>query len=159
MRVTRTVPAAHHRAVGRVVIHPTVSGSCRLLWHDVLPAVADGKPPRASSRAARGTEPAKEYSAHAALKAAAVHQLTLLRAHRRGLGVGADPVALHQATGTDVITVHHAELPADLAHLLHHCDHRIVDSFTAMAQLHPPAPELPTPGPAASGIATTRARG
>ncbi|WP_369394889.1 hypothetical protein AB5J72_51010 [Streptomyces sp. CG1] len=139
VRYTRTVLAAHHPTAGRVVIHPTVGGGDRLLWHDVLNAVADGKPLRAPSCAARGNASAQERSAHAALKAAAVHRMTVLRAHRIGLGVWADLMALHHATGTDVTVVHHAELPVDLVHLLRHCHHRILTTYTAVRALHPPA--------------------
>ncbi|MFD9224929.1 hypothetical protein ACFWDI_34155 [Streptomyces sp. NPDC060064] len=139
VRFTRTVLAAHHPAAGRVVVHPTVGGGDRLLWHDVLHAVADGRPLRAPSCAALGTEPAQERSARTALKAAAVHRMTVLRAHRIGLGVWADLMALHHATGTDVTVVHHAELPVDLAHLLRHCDHRILTAYAAVRALHPPA--------------------
>ncbi len=39
---TRTVLAAHDVMVGNVVVHPTVGGGGRLLWHDILYAVADG---------------------------------------------------------------------------------------------------------------------
>lgn len=85
VRFTRTVLAAHHPAAGRVVVHPTVGGGGRLRWHDVLHAVADGRPLRASSCAVRGSAPAQERSARAALKAAAVHRMTVLRApHRTG---------------------------------------------------------------------------
>ncbi|MFD8005233.1 hypothetical protein [Streptomyces mirabilis] len=139
MRFTRTVLAAHHPAAGRVVIHPTVGGGDRLLWHDILHAVADGRPLRAPSCAARGNVPAQERSARAALKAGAVHRLTVLRAHRIGWGVWADLVALHRTTGTDVTVVHHAELPVDLAHLLRHCDHRIITDHADVRALHPPA--------------------
>ncbi|MGW6309088.1 hypothetical protein [Streptomyces niveus] len=139
VRYTRTVLAAHHPSAGRVVVHPTVGGGDRLLWHDVLHAVADGRPPRAPSRTARGNQPAQERSVRAALKAGAVHRLTILRAHRTGLGVWADLVALHRTTGTDVIVVHHAELPVDLAHLLRHCDHRVLTTRAAVQAMHPPA--------------------
>ncbi|MGW2827175.1 hypothetical protein ACWC24_40325 [Streptomyces sp. NPDC001443] len=139
VRFTRTVLAAHHPAAGRVAIHPTVGGGGRLLWHDVLHAVADGGPLRAPSCAARGNAPAQERSACAALKAGAVRRLTVLRAHRIGWGVWADLVALHRTTGTDVTVVHHAELSADLVHLLRHCDHRILTTHAAVRALHPPA--------------------
>ncbi|MFJ9968524.1 hypothetical protein [Streptomyces avermitilis] len=139
VRYTRTMLAAHHPAAGRVVVHPTVGGGDRLLWHDVMHAVADGRPLRACSCAARGNTSAQERSARAALNAAAVRQLTVLRAHRIGWGVWADLVAVHRTTGTDVTVVHHAELPADLVHLLRHCDHRILTSHAAVRALHPPA--------------------
>lgn len=139
VRFTRTVLAAHHPAAGRVVVHPTVGGGGRLLWHDILHAVADGRPLRAPACAARGTVPAQERSARAALRAAAVRRLTVLRAHRFGCGVWAGLVALHRTTGTDVTVVHHAELSADLAHLLRHCDHRVLTTHAAVQALHPPA--------------------
>ncbi|MER5539762.1 hypothetical protein [Streptomyces mirabilis] len=139
VRFTRTVLAAHHPAAGRVVVHPTVSGGSRLLWHDIRHAVADGRPLRAPSCATRGNAPTQERSARAALKAGAVRRLTVLRAHRIGWGVWADLVALHRATGTDVTVVHHAELPVDLAHLLRHCDHRILTTHAGVRALHPPA--------------------
>ncbi|MFE2974738.1 hypothetical protein [Streptomyces sp. NPDC059258] len=63
--------------------------------------------------------------------------MTILRAHRIGLGVGADLMALRQAAGTDVTLVHHAEL--DLAHLLRHCHHRVLTGHSAARALHPPA--------------------
>ncbi|WP_432190361.1 hypothetical protein [Streptomyces sp. Tue6028] len=139
VRCTRTVLAAHHPAAGRIVIHPTAGGGDRLLWHDVLHAVADGRPLRAPSCAARGNASAQERSARATLKAGSVHRLTVLRAHRIGWGVWADLVALHRTTGTDVTLVHHAELSADLVHLLRHCDHRILTTHADVRALHPPA--------------------
>uniref|UniRef100_UPI003F490AA6 hypothetical protein n=1 Tax=Streptomyces chartreusis TaxID=1969 RepID=UPI003F490AA6 len=139
VRITRTVLAAHHPAAGRVVIHPTVGGGDRLLWHDILHAVADGRGLRAPSCAARGSALEQERSARAALKAAAVHRMTVLRAHRIGLGVWADLVALHRATGTDVTVVHHAELPVDLVHLLRHSHHRVLTAYAAVRALYPPA--------------------
>ncbi|MFD0309112.1 hypothetical protein [Streptomyces sp. NPDC127119] len=142
VRFTRTVLASHHPAAGRVVIHPTVGGGGRLLWHDVLHAVGDGRPLRAPSCAAHGNASAQERSARAALKAAAVHRLTVLRAHRIGWGVWADLVALHHTTGTDVTVVHHAELPVDLVHLLRHCHHRILTAYAVVRALHPPAAAL-----------------
>ncbi|WOX15519.1 hypothetical protein [Streptomyces sp. N50] len=139
VRFTRTVLAAHHPAAGRVVVHPTVSGGGRLLWHDVLHAVADGRPLRSPVCAASGNASAQERSARAALKAAGVRRLTVLRAHRFGCGVWAELVALHRTTRTDVTVVHHAGLPADLAHLLRHCDHRILTTHADVRALHPPA--------------------
>ncbi|MFF4054058.1 hypothetical protein ACFYZ5_46650 [Streptomyces chartreusis] len=53
VRFTRTAPAAHHPAAGWVVVHPTVGGSSRLLWHEILNAVADGRRPRAESSLVR----------------------------------------------------------------------------------------------------------
>ncbi|MEW2084954.1 hypothetical protein [Streptomyces sp. NPDC005283] len=35
--------------------------------------------------------------------------------------------------------VHHAELPADLVHLLRHCDHRIIVTHAGVQALHPHA--------------------
>ncbi|WP_030390207.1 hypothetical protein [Streptomyces sp. NRRL S-241] len=139
VRFTHTVLAAHDPSAGRVVVHPTVGGGDRLLWHDILHAVADGQPLRAPSCAARGTASAQERSAHAALKAAAVRRLTVLRAHRIGWGVWADLVALHRTCATDVTVVHHAGLPADVAHLLRHCDHRVLTSHADVQALYPPA--------------------
>jgi len=52
VRFTRTVLAAHDVVAGRVVVHPTVGNSGRLLWHDVLHAVADSRRPQAPARAA-----------------------------------------------------------------------------------------------------------
>ncbi|MFE2719495.1 hypothetical protein ACFXKI_48435 [Streptomyces mirabilis] len=138
VRFTRTVLAAHHPAAGRVVVHPTVSGGGRLLWHDVMHAVAEGRPLRAPVCAASGNASAQERSARAALEAEAVRRLTVLRAHRIGWGVWADLVALHRTTGTDVTLVHHAELSADLAHLLRHCDHRILTTHADVRALYPP---------------------
>ncbi|ELS50277.1 hypothetical protein STVIR_8757 [Streptomyces viridochromogenes Tue57] len=65
--------------------------------------------------------------------------MTVLRAHRIGIGLWADLVHLHRTTRADLILVHHAELPDDLTHLLRHCDHRIIDTFAEMEKLHPPA--------------------
>ncbi|MGW2051537.1 hypothetical protein ACWCPF_41315 [Streptomyces sp. NPDC001858] len=48
-------------------------------------------------------------------------------------------MALHQATGTDVTVVHHAELPVDLVHLLRHCHHRVLTAYAAVRALHPQA--------------------
>ncbi|WP_327668009.1 MULTISPECIES: hypothetical protein [unclassified Streptomyces] len=147
-RVTHTVLAAHRPAAGQIVVHPTVGGGDQLLWHDILHAVADGRPLTAPSRTARGSAPAQERAARAALKSTAVHRLTVLRAHRMGWGIWGDLVALHRTTGTDVTVVHHAGLSTDLAHLLRHCDHRIVTGHTAVRALYPPV----TPGePRAQG--------
>jgi hypothetical protein len=139
VRFTHTVLAAHHPAAGQVSIHPTVGRGDRLLWHDILHTVAQGSPLRAPISAERGRAPVQEHAARAALKAAAVQRMTVLRAHRIGWGVWADLIALHRTTGTDVIVVHHAELPADLAHLLRHCDHRILTTHAGVQALHPPA--------------------
>ena len=79
--------------------------------------------------AARGNTSGQERSARAALKAAAVHRMTVLRAHCIGLGVWADLMALHLSVGTDVTLVHHVELPVELAHLLRHCDHRVLTAY------------------------------
>ncbi|MEU5279351.1 hypothetical protein AB0G87_23415 [Streptomyces asoensis] len=139
VRFTHTVLAAHHPAAGQISIHPTVDRSDRLLWHDILHTVADGRPPRAPISTEHGSTPVQEHAAHAALKAATVQRMTVLRAHRIGWGTWADLIALHRTTGTDVTMVHHAELPADLAHLLRHCDHRILTTHAAVQALHPPA--------------------
>jgi hypothetical protein len=139
VRFTHTVLAAHHPAAGQVSIHPTVGRGGWLLWHDILHTVAQGSPLRAPISAERGSAPVQEHAARAALKAAAVQRMTVLRAHRIGWGVWADLIALHRTTGTDVIVVHHAELPVDLAHLLRHCDHRILTTHAGVQALHPPA--------------------
>ncbi|MGW7427828.1 hypothetical protein ACWGJB_49345 [Streptomyces sp. NPDC054813] len=106
---------------------------------DVLHAVAGHRPLRTPSLAARGSQAAQERSVRAALEAGAVRRLTVLRAHRMGLGIWADLAALHRTTGTDVSAVHHARLPVDLAHLLRHCDHRMVTTRAAVQALYPPA--------------------
>lgn len=95
LRVTRTVLAAHHAVAGRVVVHPTVGGGDRLLWHDVLYAVAEGHRLRALACAARGSLHEQERAAGAALRATGVRQMTVLRAHRIGLGLWADLMHLH----------------------------------------------------------------
>jgi hypothetical protein len=46
VRFTRTVLAAHHPAAGRVSVHPTVGAGDRLLGHNILHIVADGRPLR-----------------------------------------------------------------------------------------------------------------
>ncbi|MFD9502454.1 hypothetical protein [Streptomyces sp. NPDC060035] len=74
--------------------------------------------------------------------------MTILRAHRFGLGVWADLVALHRSTGTDVVVVHHAELPVDLAHLVSHATTGSSPPTPVSRALHPPArasPTLPLP--------------
>ncbi|MFE9016339.1 hypothetical protein [Streptomyces cyaneofuscatus] len=139
VRCTRTVLAAHDPSAGRIVIHPTVGGGDRLLWHDILHAAAGDRGLAAPSCAARGSAHEQERSARAALKAAAVHRMTILRAHRIGLGLWTDLMALHQATGTDVTLVHHAELPAGSAHLLRHCHHRVLTDHRAVRALYPSA--------------------
>ncbi|MFI9029980.1 hypothetical protein [Streptomyces sp. NPDC053560] len=43
-----------------------------------------------------------------------------------------------------MVLVHHAEPPEDLAHLLRHCDHRLLGTLAALRSLHPPAaPAVP----------------
>jgi hypothetical protein len=135
---TRTALASHSPAAGRIVVHPTVAPSDRLLWHDLLQTLG-------TRHAARASREEQERAVRTALNAAGPCQVTVLRAHRLGPSLWADLVHLHRTTRADLVLVHHAELPDRLAHLLRHCDHRIVDTFTAMAQLHPPAPELPPP--------------
>lgn len=139
VRFTRTVLASHHPAAGRVVVHPTVGSGDRLLWHDVLHAIADGRPLRAPACAARGNQFQQENSVRAALKAEAVRRLTILRAHRIGLGLWADLVHLHRTTRADVVVVHHAELHTGTIHFLRHCDHRLITTHAGTRALHPPA--------------------
>lgn len=150
VRITRTVLAAHRPAAGRVVTHPIVGGGYRLLWHDILHAVADGRGPRAPPCAARGGALEQERSARAALKTAAVHRMrmTVLRAHRTGLGVWADPVVLHQATGTERPWCVMPNCPWTLVRLLRHCHHRVLTAYAAVGALHPPAE---TPGESGAG--------
>lgn len=138
VRFTRTALAAHSPAAGRIVVHPTVASGDRLLWHDTLRALG-------TRHAARASREEQERAVRAALNAAGPCQVTVLRAHRIGPGLWADLVHLHRTTRADLVLVHHAELPEGLAHLLRHCDHHIVDTFAAMAQLHPPAAVSPTP--------------
>ncbi|MGW7171081.1 hypothetical protein ACWGH3_38610 [Streptomyces sp. NPDC054884] len=157
VRITRTVLAAHHPASGRISIHPTVGGGGRLLWHDILHTVADGRPLRAPASTERGSAPVQEHAARSALKAAAVQRMTVLRAHRIGWGVWADLMALHRTTDTDVLMVHHAEIPADLAHLLRHCDHRILTAPAGVQALHPPAAERTRRRSSATASAPTQA--
>ncbi|MFD9224928.1 hypothetical protein ACFWDI_34150 [Streptomyces sp. NPDC060064] len=64
-------------------------------------------------------------------------QLTVLRAHRIRLGLWADLIHLHRTTHAELVLVHHAELPDDLAHLLRHCDHRVIATLAGMERLHP----------------------
>ncbi|MFK8843630.1 hypothetical protein [Streptomyces sp. Ac-502] len=52
---------------------------------------------------------------------------------------------MHRTPRVDVVLVHHAELSADLEHLLQHCDHRVLDTLEAMQALHPPAAGRPLP--------------
>lgn len=139
VRFTRTVLASHHPAAGRVVVHPTVGSGDRLLWYDVLHAIADGRPLRVPACAARGNQFQEENSVRAALKAEAVRRLTILRAHRIGLGLWADLVHLHRTTEADVVVVHHAELQGDTLHFLRHCDHRRITTHAGTRALHPPA--------------------
>jgi hypothetical protein len=88
VRFTRTVLASHHPAAGRVVAHPTVGSGDRLLWHDVLHAIADGRPLRAPACAARGNQFQQENSVRAALKAEAVRRLTILARTASGWDCG-----------------------------------------------------------------------
>ncbi|MFD4318947.1 hypothetical protein [Streptomyces sp. NPDC058548] len=128
-RVTHAALAAHDPAAGRFVVHPTVAPHGRLVWQDILTALG-----RDTSRAlGRGawsmTE--QERAVLTALRRLPPRQLTLLRAHRMGTGLWADLVHLHRSTAADLVLVHHAELDEGLAHLLRHCDHRIV-GYTEM---------------------------
>lgn len=138
VRITQTALASHNPAAGHFVVHPTVAPSGRLLWQDILRTLGA----RVDARAGRE---AQEDAVRVALRAAGPCQVTVLRAHRLGLGRWADLVHLHRTTPAEFVLVHHAALPRDLAHLLRHCDHRIVDTFTGMARLHPPAPAGPGP--------------
>ncbi|MEU1212593.1 hypothetical protein ACFYSH_15235 [Streptomyces sp. NPDC005791] len=52
-------------------------------------------------------------------------------------------VNLHRTTQTDVAVVHHAALSRDLAHLLRHCDHRVITTHAGLRALHPPARAAP----------------
>jgi hypothetical protein len=140
VRFTRAALASHDPGAGRVVVHPTVTSSGRLLWHDILQALGCGPRHAAAGRASRQEQ---RHALRAALLSAPCCQVTVLRAHRIGLGLWADLVHLHRTTRADLVLVHHAELPDDLAHLLRHCDHRIVDTFAGMASLHPPAAASP----------------
>ncbi len=85
------------------------------------------------------TEEEQQGAVHAALRTAPACRLTILRAHRLRSRVWADLIHLHRTTRAEVVLVHHAELPDDLAHLLRHCDHRVVRSLAGMQALHPPA--------------------
>lgn len=138
VRFTRIALASHSPAAGRIVVHPTVASGDRLLWHDILQALG-------TRRAARAPQEEQERAVRTALDAAGPCQVTVLRAHRIGPGLWADLIHLHRTTHADLVLVHHAELPDGLAHLLHHCDHRIVDTFAKMAQLYPPATVPPRP--------------
>lgn len=42
VRFTRAALASHDPGAGRVVVHPTVTSSGRLLWHDMLQALGCG---------------------------------------------------------------------------------------------------------------------
>ncbi|MFD9813295.1 hypothetical protein [Streptomyces sp. NPDC059080] len=139
VRFTRAALASHDPAAGRVVVHPTVASLAstgRYLWRDILHALG-GTATR--PRAPRAPREEQERAVHAALQAVPACQLTVLRAHRIGSGLWADLVHLHRTTHANLVLVHHAELPDDLAHLLRHCDHRIIDTFAGMEKLHPPA--------------------
>ncbi|MFD6656142.1 hypothetical protein ACFWEB_13490 [Streptomyces parvus] len=143
VRFTHTPLASHDVRAGRVVVHPTVSGSDRLLWQDVLDAVADGGNPCAPALATRGIAQERARTVRAALEAAAIHQLTVLRAHRIGWARWAELISLHRTTQTDVVMVHHAAPSRDLTHLLRHCDHRVITAHAALRALHPPAGDAP----------------
>lgn len=106
VRFTRT--PAHDVMAGRVVVHPTVGGSGRLLWHDVLHAVADGRHPCAPARPTRGDTHEQEHAVLTAFEAAAVRQLTVLRAHRIGWVWWAELIRLHRTTRTDSGATRHA---------------------------------------------------
>ena len=129
---TRAALASHDPAAGRIVVHPAASND-RLLWHAILQALGTRR------KTAPATREEQESAVQAALQAAPPCQLTVLRAHRIGLGLWADLVYLHRTTRADLVLVHHAELPDGLAHLLRHCDHRIVGTLAGMEKLHPPA--------------------
>ncbi|MCX4704342.1 hypothetical protein [Streptomyces sp. NBC_01373] len=137
VRFTRTALASHSPAAGRIVVHPTVAPGGRLLWQDLLQTLG-------TRHAARASREEQERAVRTGLSAAGPCQVSVLRAHRLGPGRWADLVHLHRTARADVVLVHHAELPDRLAHLLRHCDHRIVDGFAAMGQLHPPATESST---------------
>lgn len=133
---TQTALHAHNPAAGCVVVHPTVAASDRLLWHDVLRAL-DGTTGQ-QVQAGSTTEAEREGAVLARLREGQVRQLTLLRAHRIGSGRWADLAHLHVATGVELILVHHAPLPEDLAHLLRHCWHRRITALAGMRRLYLP---------------------
>lgn len=134
---TRTALRAHDPMAGRVVVHPTVAASDRPLWHDILRALADTADQLA--RTGNMTDPQREEAVLARLREGRVRQLTVLRAHRIRSGKWADLVHLHIVTGVDLVLVHHAPLPDDLAHLLRHCWHRRVTTQAGMRPLYSPA--------------------
>lgn len=133
VRFTRTALASHDAKARRFVVHPTVAATDRLLWHDILQALGTRQ------GAAPGAQEAQERAVHTALKTGGRGQLTILRAHRIGLGLWADLIHLHRTTRTNLVLVHHADLPGDIVHLLGHSHHRIIDTLAGMAELHPPA--------------------
>ncbi|WP_432182288.1 hypothetical protein [Streptomyces sp. NBC_00063] len=63
--------------------------------------------------------------------------MTVLGAHRSGLGLWADLVHLHRSIRADLVLVHRVELPDGLAYLLRHCDYGMVGTFAGVAWLHP----------------------
>ncbi|MEU9636895.1 hypothetical protein ACGFZZ_32470 [Streptomyces tendae] len=138
MRITQTVLASHNLAASHFVVHPTVAPGGRLLWHDILRALG-------TEPTARAGQEDQRRAVRVALRAAGPCHVTVLRAHRLGLGSWADLVHLHRTISAEFVLVHHAALPRDLARLLRHCDHRVVDTFTGVARLHPPAPAGPGP--------------
>ncbi|OEV06277.1 hypothetical protein AN216_00360 [Streptomyces oceani] len=137
VRFTRTALAAHAPAAGRVVVHLTVAAGDRLLWHDILQALDDGR--RRRPRSSRATREEQERVRTALRRAVGSLQVTVRRAHRIGPALWADLIHLHRTTTVDVVLVHHAELPDALVHLLSHSDHHVIDTFAGAAALHPPA--------------------
>ncbi|URN18532.1 MULTISPECIES: hypothetical protein [Streptomyces] len=116
------------------MVHPTVAPYGRLIWQDILSA-----PGQDTSRAlGTGAWPMaeQERAVFTTLRRLPPCQITVLRAHRIGAGLWADPAHLHRSTAADLVLVHHDELGDNLAHLLHHCDHRIA-GYPEMLRLHP----------------------
>jgi hypothetical protein len=136
VRFTRTVLAAHDPAAGRFVVHPTVAPGDHLVWQDILHTLGRNT----SCAPGRGSWPLAEQERMVltALRRRPPSQVTVLRAHRIGIGRWADLVHLHRSTRADLVLVHHAEPDDGLAHLLRHCDHDIVDRYTDVLRLHPP---------------------
>ncbi|RSO09645.1 hypothetical protein DMH18_15960 [Streptomyces sp. WAC 06783] len=142
VRFTRTALCSHDPSAGRVVVHPTVPGGKRLARHDILTALESVPPGRRPAH--RTAAAALSDAAYAAAREWPGGQLTLLRAHLMTGGWEA-LIHVHRTTRVDVVLVHHAELSADLEHLLQHCDHRIIDTLEAMQALHPPVSGGPGP--------------